>query len=77
MYFAVADFPLNGNITDGIYAGTRIGMIFAIGPVPESSSLVLGLMSLTAFAGYRLVRRKKNPDKHPNPESLIKVFNRF
>jgi hypothetical protein len=49
----------NGNITDGIYAGTRISNIYAIGPVPEPSVFALGLASVTIFGAYRLARRKK------------------
>src|SRR5258708_1204319 len=49
----------NGVITDGIYAGTQIDAIFAIGPVPEPSSFALLLGAALAFGGFRVARRKK------------------
>lgn len=48
----------NGNIIDGVYAGTSINSIDAIGLVPEPSSLALGLMSATAMGGYWRMRRR-------------------
>jgi hypothetical protein len=50
----------NGNITSGIYAGTQINYLFAIGPVPEPSVFALGLAIAVVSGGYRLARRRKN-----------------
>ena len=46
----------NGNITDGIYAGTHIDYLYDIGPVPEPSVAALGLLA-AALAAWRLGRR--------------------
>ena len=48
----------NGVLTDGPYAGTKIDFLFAIGPIPEPSSVVLALVALTTFAACRRSRRK-------------------
>jgi len=48
-----------GDITSGIYADTYISSIFAIGPVPEPSSIALGVVAAATFGAYRRVRRKK------------------
>ena len=49
----------NGFITSGIYAGTKVDEFFAIGPVPEPSSIALGLLSVAAFSVYARRRRKR------------------
>jgi MYXO-CTERM domain-containing protein len=48
----------NGFITSGIYAGTKVDEFFAIGPVPEPSSIALGLLSVAAFRAYRRRRSR-------------------
>jgi len=49
----------NGFITSGIYAGTKVDEFFAIGPVPEPSSIALGLLSVAAFSVYARRRSKR------------------
>jgi hypothetical protein len=50
-----------GDITSGAYDETFITSVFAIGPVPEPSSIALGVVGATTFAAYWRRRRKKRP----------------
>jgi hypothetical protein len=49
----------NGVITSGIYAGTQIDGLWAIGPVPEPSVFALSAASATLFTVWRMRRRKR------------------
>jgi hypothetical protein len=49
----------DGNITDGVYAGTQIQWVYDIGPVPEPSALALGLTAAALLAARRLRSAKR------------------
>jgi hypothetical protein len=49
----------NGVITSGVYAGTQIDGLWAIGPVPEPSVFAFGAASATVFTVWRLRRRTR------------------
>jgi hypothetical protein len=49
----------DGNITDGVYAGTKISYLYDIGPVPEPSFAALALAAAVAFRARGSAWRKR------------------